>query len=829
MKRLAKERQFNRRPARVALLAVLWFSGHATIVAEWSSAAGQELLTAQVRSDSGALQRATATLRIFGPIENELLWSVTRTTTDGQFRFLDADLPGSLLGGAQYPATLIIEATGFSKDTARLLFQRIDSLRLRSVPSRIQSTLHARSPLLTLYLLLPAALGLLLALLNVTTTQIRLPKRLVKYRQYHPSVYALAVALTWIVSVALLINAYRTSGQQVIPLGLGDAAVPSMLVVASFLGSLTYIAYSIYVRDSEFFIDNVQPRGELLRVFAGRMLVAPYIAVIAFGILGSTFEQLSSPALVLFFGFFTGLWIKVVLETLNDIGKRLLSEESKAKISERLLTTKAETPEPARGLQIEAGDKYRFHNGVREFVYAVDRSRVAVLYVAAQPNGAALGADFGLTLELPAAIQRYFIYQTKAASAHEYRELLKRLQSDSRVMRVSQVLGNGTSRYSFAADEVVFELRQPANGVPDAVDLLLKREGSVLETANGDYVVKVDAKRDPFETAAALARIPEVEFAEPELVQVGGEHGTYDPTKCANGDQGRLAYDLAHVPQAWAASRGLALGAITIAVLDDGIDLNHKDLAPAIAGQFDCFSGELPSFPVSHDKHGTACAGLIAARPSDKGMQGVAFGARLVAIRVNHRAAPGGDIITTSLRLKRGIEAAVSRGADVLSLSWSAEPSDLVKKALERATTEGRNGRGCVVVAAAGNDGGRVRFPAALDNVIAVAGCDRHGKLIQGQFSSNFGEQVDVTAPALPMFTTALGGAYDCSFQGTSASTAIVAGAAALVLAANPELKAKEVRDLLIRSAKPGKDVVGGRNVVLKLLNVEAALADAKP
>jgi subtilisin family serine protease len=153
-----------------------------------------------------------------------------------------------------------------------------------------------------------------------------------------------------------------------------------------------------------------------------------------------------------------------------------------------------------------------------------------------------------------------------------------------------------------------------------------------------------------------------------------------------------------------------------------------------------------------------------------------------------------------------------------------------VRKAIVRAATQGRGGKGCVVVAAAGNDGGGVLFPATLSVVIAVAGCDEHGRLMRTTtWASNFGPEVDLTAPAMETFTTDLDGTYTCSFQGTSAATALVAGAAALVLQQNPELTAKEVRDLLLNTADLVHDTANGRRVALKIVNVEAAVRAAQP
>jgi subtilisin family serine protease len=358
-------------------------------------------------------------------------------------------------------------------------------------------------------------------------------------------------------------------------------------------------------------------------------------------------------------------------------------------------------------------------------------------------------------------------------------------------------------------------------------DALAKGSASILSETSDRCLVLVGPSCDPIEFAGVIALLPEVASAEADLVHIGGSYGTYSPSLCEDADPEAAAgaYRLARVKEAWDILEGRELHDVLVAILDDGVDAAHPDLASIQLPHFDSFAGELASFPLSHDHHGTCCAGLVVAQPITDGMKGVGCGARLLPIRVNHRVTASSDIITSSWRLILGIDEAVAQGADVLSLSWSAEVCDTIQASIEAAATAGRNRRGCVIVAAAGNDGGSVRFPASLDCVIAVAGCDENGLLIRrGQVTSNYGPEVDVTAPALPMFTTIPGNGYTGCFGGTSAATALVAGAAALVLQVNPELTAKEVRDLLVATSTTQQDVVNGRVALLKVLNVEAAV-----
>src|SRR5439155_5761619 len=97
---------------------------------------------------------------------------------------------------------------------------------------------------------------------------------------------------------------------------------------------------------ANFFELPPQKQRRVLLTLGGRVLVAPYVAVAAYGIMAATFPTLNTGAAAAFFGFFTGLWIKPVLEALNDIGLRLLSVEERQKVADRLLDQSADVEPP---------------------------------------------------------------------------------------------------------------------------------------------------------------------------------------------------------------------------------------------------------------------------------------------------------------------------------------------------------------------------------------------------------------------------------------------------------------------------------------------------
>ncbi len=380
---------------------------------------------------------------------------------------------------------------------------------------------------------------------------------------------------------------------------------------------------------------------------------------------------------------------------------------------------------------------------------------------------------------------------------------------------------------------------------------------AVRRAAPDEYVLQLGEHEDALAVAQELAADPRVSYAEPDFVTLRPrlQRLSVGPSLApAAGDPllGRqYATKITRALDAWNIARASAN--VRIAILDEGVDTRHEDLATAVVAGYDAIDDDDFQEPNPWDGHGTACAGLAAAIPAnDKGVRGVGGGCSLLAVRIARSDAPGADWTTSNSIIARAVDWSWQNGADVLSNSWGGGPaSNAIARAFERARTQGRGGRGCVVVIAAGNDNGAVSFPATLPEVIAVAASNefdepktptsRDGE----RWGSNFGPEISLAAPGVHNYTTDITGVagynpgqfldanYVSDFNGTSSATPIVAGAAALLLSVNAELREYEVRAILVGTAdKVGPlPYVDGRNDRMGAgrLNVLRAVESALP
>jgi hypothetical protein len=271
------------------------------------------------------------------------------------------------------------------------------------------------------------------------------------------------------------------------------------------------------------------------------------------------------------------------------------------------------------------------------------------------------------------------------------------------------------------------------------------------------------------------------------------------------------------VEQAWTITQGIP--EIHIAVVDQGIQLNHPDLAANLLPGFDATGNGTNGGPFNMtgsnpqiaDFHGTACAGIIAAvKDNGIGITGVAPNCKLLPVNTS----VDGNLSTQALA--DGLEWSWNPSfgnADIISNSWGGgPPSSAITNAIKNAVTQGRGGLGCVVLFATGNYGNStVSYPANLPYVIAVGATSVNDSR---ESYSNYGTALDVVAPGgdKNVYTTDIEGSagystsdYTSNFDGTSAACPHAAGVAALILSVNRCLTGMQVKQILELSCdKPG-------------------------
>jgi hypothetical protein len=277
---------------------------------------------------------------------------------------------------------------------------------------------------------------------------------------------------------------------------------------------------------------------------------------------------------------------------------------------------------------------------------------------------------------------------------------------------------------------------------------------------------------------------------------------------------------------------------VTIAVVDTGIDVDSPEFAGRISSASrDMFSGSTDRGYNATDDHGTDVAMVAAAARNSSGILGIAWGASIMALRSdtpNSCVSDGGgaqdpdaDCAFDDRTIASAIDYAAGHGAKVINLSLGGDPpSSAVTSAVSRAAASGT-----FIVVAAGNDGSvnPDAFGAGVDTagggaVIIAGAVDDNGAI--SDFSDRAGNQPN-------HYLAARGESVCCQYKdgqmyvengyvylisGTSFAAPQIAGAAALLAQAFPNLTGKQIADILLRSAfdagNAGTDAVYGRGIL---------------
>lgn len=375
---------------------------------------------------------------------------------------------------------------------------------------------------------------------------------------------------------------------------------------------------------------------------------------------------------------------------------------------------------------------------------------------------------------------------------------------------------------------------------------------------------------NPLKLANQLCLMPGINLAEVNVVLPQESFNVPCPEQwylhAPNGEQPEQPQGI-DVVGAWAISKGDR--SVVVAIADDALDINHPDFQGEgkIVAPRDFAGHDFLLSPAHHqESHGTACAGLAIAPETSQGMIGVAPECALMPLK------------TTGYLDDEAIEAlffwAAENGADVISCSWSAAAVNLPlslrqSAAIHHAATQGRDGKGCVIIFAAGNANrplnGTIYERGWHNNlflgpttwlngygchpdVITVSACTSQN--LKAAYS-NWGAEISVCAPSnnaapgiwfaeygyLPtapelhepfsghgiLQADTLGtlgysdGHLTRDFGGTSSACPLVAGVAALMLSVNPMLSAAEVKDIIESTADKIVDLRRDRQLGLQL------------
>lgn len=232
---------------------------------------------------------------------------------------------------------------------------------------------------------------------------------------------------------------------------------------------------------------------------------------------------------------------------------------------------------------------------------------------------------------------------------------------------------------------------------------------------------------------------------------------------------------------------------VSVAEVDSGVELNHPDLA----GQISVAENFVDQGPYPAEAHGTAVAGIIAARADNGiGIAGVAPGAHLMALRACWQVNATANC--NSFTLAKALQFALSRGATVINMSVTGPQDKLLGLLLDAALVQGATVVGAVDPQTAG--GG---FPASHPGVIAVASESADIAALPAEAVTAPGRDVPTTLPQ------ARWGFVD----GSSFAAAHVSGLVALLQQISPSLGPEQMRSLLLLASASERVGQYGRRI----------------
>ena len=345
------------------------------------------------------------------------------------------------------------------------------------------------------------------------------------------------------------------------------------------------------------------------------------------------------------------------------------------------------------------------------------------------------------------------------------------------------------------------------------------------------FYASFESEINPLKLAEILTNLPEVDYAEPRYIYKTSYKITDDPIN--------NSFVSAHnFPEGWKIEQGSS--DIIIGIVDSGVNYNHEDLKNKQwlnvdeipdngidddeNGYVDDYlgwdfweSGGFNSVPITSDNdpfdknsgHGTHVAGIATAEANNGvGLIGAGYNSRYMAIKVGGAADnPNTPLVDESSLVGFGYEGilyAFENDAQIINCSWGGDDISSFGEEVLRIVTEG----GSLVISAAGNDNSSdPGYPSANENVLSVGAIEPSG--VKASYS-NYGETVDVFAVGTSRSSFgALTNEY-ATLTGTSMSSPVVAGLAALLKAQNPSWSLERIKFQITSTAESIDDINSG-------------------
>lgn len=358
-----------------------------------------------------------------------------------------------------------------------------------------------------------------------------------------------------------------------------------------------------------------------------------------------------------------------------------------------------------------------------------------------------------------------------------------------------------------------------------AAEPLFAGVGYSIQGLERIYKLSLPVTVDVLAVVGDLSADASVEYVEPNylysvLVEPDDPHFSQEWGLHNTGQTGGEDDADIDAPEAWDIITGTS--EVMVAVVDSGVDYTHEDLDDGrVRSDIDQDYVNDDDDAMDDFSHGTHVAGTIAAETNNgTGVAGVMWQAQILPLKVcSWIGFCPADAIAS------GIRYAADQGADVINMSLGGTCSQTTADAVNYAYFE----RGVIIVAASGNNAGGVSYPAKHAPVIAVGATDHDDD--RAAFS-NFGDELDVVAPGVDIFSTILNDGY-YAFSGTSMASPHVAGVVGLLLAQRPDLSPGQVREILRQSAddlgESGFDVYYGYGRVNAYQALQTATPDEPP